>query len=311
MARCRPGFAKPTIRARRRIRAARGRGAAPKIGLSAVEGPFVGQNGPLVGRREPVGPGHGKIGRITMLEIKHLRKAFGQLLAVDDVSLSLAPGQLLGLLGPNGAGKTTTVSMIAGLLTPDQGDVLVAGHRLAGDTDPAKRRIGLVPQDLALYDELSARANLRFFGALYSLSGRALDSTIDGALGLVGLADRAGDAVKTFSGGMKRRLNLAAGLLHDPDILLLDEPTVGVDPQSRNAIFENLETLKARGKALLYTTHYMEEVERLADRIVVVDHGRVIADDTLAGLQSRFAAAGGAASLETVFLTLTGRSLRD
>ena len=246
-----------------------------------------------------------------MLEIKHLRKAFGELLAVDDVSLTLAPGQLLGLLGPNGAGKTTTVSMIAGLLTPDRGDVLIAGHRLAGDTDPAKRRIGLVPQDLALYDELSARANLRFFGALYSLSGRALDAAIDGALNLVGLADRAGDAVKTFSGGMKRRLNLAAGLLHEPDILLLDEPTVGVDPQSRNAIFENLETLKARGKALLYTTHYMEEVERLADRIVVVDHGRVIADDTLAGLQSRFAVAGGAATLETVFLTLTGRSLRD
>jgi ABC-2 type transport system ATP-binding protein len=202
--------------------------------------------------------------------------------------------------------------MIAGLVTPERGDVLIGGHRLSGDTDPAKKRIGLVPQDLALYDELSARANLRFFGALYGLTGRALDDAIAGALGLVELADRAGDAVKTFSGGMKRRLNLAAGLLHDPDILLLDEPTVGVDPQSRNAIFENLETLKARGKALLYTTHYMEEVERLADKIVVMDHGRVIAEDTLGGLQSRFAAAGGgAATLETVFLALTGRSLRD
>jgi ABC-2 type transport system ATP-binding protein len=247
-----------------------------------------------------------------MLTVTHLRKSFGTVLAVNDVSFSLASGQILGLLGPNGAGKTTTVSMVAGLLTPDRGDVLVAGQRLAGDTDPSKRRIGLVPQDLALYDELSARDNLRFFGALYSLTGRALDTAIDRVLRLVGLADRARDAVKTFSGGMKRRLNLAAGLLHDPDILLLDEPTVGVDPQSRNAIFDNLEVLKAEGKALLYTTHYMEEVERLADRIVIVDHGTVVADDTLAGLQSRVATvAGGAATLESVFLTLTGRSLRD
>src|SRR5438105_2000248 len=245
-----------------------------------------------------------------MLDIKNLRKSFGSLLAVNDVSFSVRQGQIVGLLGPNGAGKTTTVSMAAGLLTPDRGEVLIAGHRLSGDTDPAKRRIGLVPQDLALYDELSARDNLRFFGALYSLTGRALDDAITAAMTLVELSDRLRDRVKTFSGGMKRRLNLAAGLLHDPDILLLDEPTVGVDPQSRNAIFDNLETLKRRGKALLYTTHYMEEVERLADRIVVIDHGKVIADDTLAGLQSRVAPVNGArVNLETVFLTLTGRSL--
>src|SRR5207248_6536840 len=157
----------------------------------------------------------------AMLNVKALRKSFGSLVAVDDVSCSLERGQLVGLLGPNGAGKTTTVSIIAGLLTPDRGEVLVAGRRLAGDTDPSKRRIGLVPQDLALYDELSARDNLRFFGALYSLRRRALDDAIRGALALVGLEERARDAVKTFSGGMKRRLNLAAGLLHDPDILLL------------------------------------------------------------------------------------------
>jgi ABC-2 type transport system ATP-binding protein len=247
-----------------------------------------------------------------MLQVKQLRKTFGTLVAVDDVSFDVAGGQLVGLLGPNGAGKTTTVSMVAGLVTPDKGEVLIGGSPLTGDTDPKKRRIGLVPQDLALYDELSARANLRFFGALYNLSGAALEKAIAVAVDLVGLSDRVGDAVKTYSGGMKRRLNLAAGLLHDPDILLLDEPTVGVDPQSRNAIFENLETLKARGKALLYTTHYMEEVERLADRIVVVDHGKVIANETLDGLQSRFAPAGGGkATLETMFLTLTGRSLRD
>ncbi len=247
-----------------------------------------------------------------MLTITHLRKTFGSTLAVDDVSFGVEKGQLVGLLGPNGAGKTTTVSMIAGLLTPDSGDVLVGGARLSGDTDPKKRKIGIVPQDLALYDELSARRNLRFFGALYGLSGAVLDTAIATTLQLVGLADRIDDPVKTYSGGMKRRLNLAAGLLHDPDILLLDEPTVGVDPQSRNAIFENLELLKSRGKALLYTTHYMEEVERLADRIVVVDHGKVIADDTLDGLQSRVAVVGGGkATLESVFLTLTGRSLRD
>jgi ABC-2 type transport system ATP-binding protein len=247
-----------------------------------------------------------------VLTIKNLRKTFGTLVAVDDVSFAVDGGRLVGLLGPNGAGKTTTVSMIAGLVTPDRGEVLVAGRRLQGDTDPNKRRIGLVPQDLALYDELSARENLRFFGALYGLNGRALDAAIASAADLVGLADRLGDRVKNFSGGMKRRLNLAAGILHDPDILLLDEPTVGVDPQSRNAIFDNLELLKSRGKALLYTTHYMEEVERLADRIVVIDHGRVIANDTLAGLQGSVATAAGArASLETVFLTLTGRSLRD
>src|SRR3954465_9223340 len=236
-----------------------------------------------------------------MLTVKHLRKSFGTVLAVNDVSFSVTSGQIVGLLGPNGAGKTTTVSMVAGLLTPDGGDVLIAGQRLAGDTDPAKRRIGLVPQDLALYDELSARDNLRFFGALYTMTGRALDTAIERVLTLVGLADRARDAVKTFSGGMKRRLNLAAGLLHNPDILLLDEPTVGVDPQSRNAIFENLEVLKSRGKALLYTTHYMEEVERLADRIVIIDHGRAIADNTLDGLQSRLpVVAGKTANLESV-----------
>jgi len=247
-----------------------------------------------------------------MLEVKQLRKSFGSIVAVDDVSFTLRKGELVGLLGPNGAGKSTTVSMIAGLVTPDRGEVLIDGKPLTGDTDPAKRRIGLVPQDIALYEDLSARENLRFFGSLYGLTRGALEAAITSVLELVELADRARDAVKNFSGGMKRRLNLAAGLLHDPDILLLDEPTVGVDPQSRNAIFDNLEHLKAQGKALLYTTHYMEEAERLADRIVVIDHGRAIADDTLAGLQSRVAPVDGKpATLESVFLTLTGRSLRD
>ena len=240
-----------------------------------------------------------------MIDVSHLKKRFGALTAVDDVSFAVTPGQIVGLLGPNGAGKTTTLSMMAGLLSPDSGEVRINGRALSGDTDSNKRKFGLVPQDLALYDELGARDNLRFFGALYDLHGAALEAAIVTALTTVGLADRAKDKVKTFSGGMKRRLNLAAGLLHNPDILLLDEPTVGVDPQSRNAIFDNLEALRKQGKALLYTTHYMEEAERLADRIIVIDHGKVIANDTLAGLTK------GGGTLESVFLTLTGRSLRD
>ena len=219
-----------------------------------------------------------------MLAVKDLRKSYGKTVAVDGVSFRIAKGETLGLLGPNGAGKTTTVSMIAGLLRPDSGEVLIDGRALSGDTDATKHKIGLVPQDLALFDELPALANLEFFGALYGLHGAGLKKMLAEALELVGLADRGKDAVKEFSGGMKRRLNLAAALLHDPDLLLLDEPTVGVDPQSRNAIFENLETLKKRGKTLLYTTHYMEEAERLCDRLVVIDHGKVIADDTLHGL---------------------------
>src|SRR5258705_14001627 len=216
-----------------------------------------------------------------MLEVKALKKSYGKVVAVDGVSLRAGASETIGLLGPNGAGKTTTVSMIAGLFPPDAGEVLIDGSPLRGDTDPVKRKIGLVPQNIALYDELSALDNLNFLGALYDLHGAVLKRAIAEALDLVGLADRAKDKVGTFSGGMKRRLNLAAALLHDPQILLLDEPTVGVDPQSRNAIFDNLETLKKRGKTLVYTTHYMEEAERLCDRIIIVDHGKVIANDTL------------------------------
>jgi linearmycin/streptolysin S transport system ATP-binding protein len=219
-----------------------------------------------------------------MLEVRGLKKSYGNLVAVANVSLKAAAGETVGLLGPNGAGKTTTVSMIAGLIVPDAGEVWIDGRPLAGDTDPSKQRIGLVPQDLALYDELSALDNLQLFASLYNLSRSRAASAIESALELVGLFDRVRDRVKTFSGGMKRRLNLAAALLHDPQILLLDEPTVGVDPQSRNAIFDNLETLRKRGKTLLYTTHYMEEAERLCDRVVIIDHGKVIADDTLRGL---------------------------
>ena len=221
-----------------------------------------------------------------MLEVKGLTKTYGKLLAVNGLSFRAEHGETIGLLGPNGAGKTTTVSIIAGLLSPDSGEVVIDGRQIKSDKDPVKREIGLVPQDMALYNELSGRENLTFFAALYSIAGPRARKAITEALNLVGLTDRAGDKVRTFSGGMKRRLNLAAALLHDPQILLLDEPTVGVDPQSRNAIFENLEALKKRGKTLIYTTHYMEEAERLCDRIVIIDHGKVIADDTLSGLHN-------------------------
>jgi len=216
-----------------------------------------------------------------MLEVQALHKRYGDLIAVHEVSFTAREGEMVGLLGPNGAGKTTTVSMIAGLLPPDRGEVRIGGGIVRSETDPIKRRMGLVPQDLALHDELSARENLTLFGSLYDMSGAPLRSAIDRNLQLVGLADRAKDRTATFSGGMKRRLNLTAALLHDPQILLLDEPTVGVDPQSRNAIFSNLEQLKREGKTLVYTTHYMEEAERLCDRIIIIDHGKVIANDTL------------------------------
>ena len=215
------------------------------------------------------------------LEVSGLRKSYGGVPAVDGVSFRVEEGTIVGLLGPNGAGKTTTVSIVCGLLPPDAGEVRVGGRPLAGDTDPAKGRLGLVPQELALYEELPADDNLRFFGALQGLEGARLDSPRSTtSSGSPASSSARGDRVKVYSGGMKRRLNLAAGLLHDPDVLLLDEPTVGVDPQSRNAIFESLEALRDAGKAILYTTHYMEEAERLCDRIVIVDHGRVVAEGT-------------------------------
>jgi len=216
-----------------------------------------------------------------MLEVTGLHKRYGDVVAVEEVSFTARPGEMVGLLGPNGAGKTTTVSMIAGLLAPDRGEVRIDGGVVRGETDPVKLRLGLVPQDVALHDELSARQNLALFGALYGMRGAPLKRAMESAFEVAGLADRAKDRVATFSGGMKRRLNLAAALLHGPQILLLDEPTVGVDPQSRNQIFSSLEELKRQGKTLVYTTHYMEEAERLCDSIIIIDRGKVIANDTL------------------------------
>jgi ABC-2 type transport system ATP-binding protein len=217
---------------------------------------------------------------VQILEASGLRKRFGKLTAVDGVTLEIAAGETYGLLGPNGAGKTTTVSMICGLLEPDEGEVIVAGSSMNGSSTKAKAHIGYVPQEIALYLDLTAHENLRFFGRLYALSGADLATRVGRVLELVGLADRADERVAHYSGGMQRRLNIAAGLLHDPKLLILDEPTVGVDPQSRNAILENVADLAKTGVAVLYTTHYMEEAERLCDRVGIIDEGKVIAEGT-------------------------------
>jgi ABC-2 type transport system ATP-binding protein len=224
----------------------------------------------------------------AMLSLDQVSKRFGPLTALDGISLSVARGEFFGLLGPNGAGKSTLMSLVAGLRAPDAGSILLDGVPLAGRPDAAVRALGFVPQSLALYEDLTAEENLGIFGRLYGLRGAALRARVDACLDAVQLGDRRRDAVKTFSGGMQRRLNLAAALLHEPKLLLCDEPTVGVDPQSRNAIFDLLERLNRDGLTVVYSTHYMEEATRLCGRIAVIDHGRILAlgrlDELLATL---------------------------
>jgi ABC-2 type transport system ATP-binding protein len=215
-----------------------------------------------------------------VLEVRNLRKTFKDLVAVSDVSFSIAPGETYGLLGPNGAGKTTTISMLCGLLERDAGEAVVAGRPVTTSSTDAKAAIGLVPQDLAIYPDLSAVENLTFFGHLYRMRGKELGARVAEVLEIIGLADRADDRAEEFSGGMKRRLNIGIGLLHKPQLLVLDEPTVGVDPQSRNAILESVEHLSEEGMAVLYTTHYMEEAERLCDRVGIIDEGEIKAEGT-------------------------------
>lgn len=281
----------------------------------------------------------------AMLTMRAVVKRFGARTAVDGLSLAVQRGEVFGLLGPNGAGKSTTINMATGLLAPDSGEVRIDG----GDpSDPdVRERLGVAPQALSLYEELTAKENLEFFGKLYGLHGAGLRRVVGELLERVGLSERANSKVGAFSGGMKRRLNLAVAMAHDPPLLMLDEPTVGVDPQSRNAILSLIEQLKREGRTIVYTTHYMEEAQRLCDRIAVVDHGKLLALDTVDGL---IAAHGGRSmvrletdtgereiladdpvaelatalgqgnvrsvrvdrpNLESVFLALTGRTLRD
>ncbi|MFZ5917658.1 MAG: ABC transporter ATP-binding protein [Chloroflexota bacterium] len=215
-----------------------------------------------------------------ILIARELRKSFGDHEAVKGISLQVARGEVFGLLGPNGAGKTTTISMLTGLLEPTGGQISVDGLDLKAHTNAVKARLGLVPQEMALYMALSARQNLTFFGRIYGLKGKELRQRVDEVLAMIGLIDRADDAVEKYSGGMKRRVNIGAGLLHRPQLLFLDEPTVGVDPQSRNAIFESVEALNRAGMSVIYTTHYMEEAQRLCHRVAIVDEGQIIAQDT-------------------------------
>jgi ABC-2 type transport system ATP-binding protein len=225
----------------------------------------------------------------TVLSCRGLRRAFGAIQAVDGIGFEIGAGETYGLLGPNGAGKTTTISMVAGLLRPDGGEVTVAGTAMTPSAVRAKAAVGLVPQELAIYPDLTARENLAFFARLYGLAPDQRRDRIAEVLAVIGLDERADDRADGFSGGMKRRLNIGIGLLHRPRLLILDEPTVGVDPQSRNAILESVEALATEGMAVLYTTHYMEEAERLCDRIGIVDQGRIVAEGTRAELVATIA----------------------
>ena len=307
------------------------------------------------------------MGKPPIIVAEDLRKAFGDQVAVDGLSFSINRGETFGLLGPNGAGKTTTISMLVGLLRPDSGSVTVEDHsdgktRSGSPLDSSIRElIGVAPQSLSLYDELTAKENLEFFGQLYGMGGSKLRDRVAWSLAFAELADRRNDRIGTFSGGMKRRMNIAVALIHQPEVLLLDEPTVGVDPQSRNHIFESIQRLQKEGMTILYTTHYMEEAQRLCDRVAIVDRGKLLALDsvgtlinqyggrsvvtgelshrpesielpgTIEGVSMRFesenpleqvATLSGQGvqfqtlsiarpDLESVFLTLTGRSLRD
>jgi ABC-2 type transport system ATP-binding protein len=222
-----------------------------------------------------------------LLKVEGLVKAFGAIRAVDTVRFEVRSGEIYGLLGPNGAGKTTTISIISGLLKPDAGDVSVAGAPFWSDPQRAKAIMGVVPQELALYEELTGRENLEFWGRIAGLAAGDARSRATELLEALWLADRANDALKTYSGGMKRRINLGCALLHRPQLLLLDEPTVGIDPQARLNILEFIRGLRASGTAILYTTHYLEEAETLCDRIGIIDHGRLLAEGTLNELQER------------------------
>lgn len=247
-----------------------------------------------------------------VLEIKNLTKKYGAKTALDNITFSVSRSSCFGLLGPNGAGKSTAIKILAGITGFDSGQVSIFTLDAVGSKSKICRRVGYVPQEITIYNNLSAYNNLVFFGELYGLRGKELKGRVEEVLEDVGLKDKANDLAATFSGGMKRRLNIAAALMHKPDLLILDEPTVGVDPQSRNHIFGILRALKAQGVTTVYSTHYMEEVEALCDDIAIIDNGKVIAQGRLSELYEKYGDGTTARpSLETIFLSLTGTSLRD
>ena len=232
----------------------------------------------------------------AVLEVKDLRKEFGDLTAVDGISFDIQEGEIFGFLGPNGAGKTTSISMICGLLKPTAGEVFVEGVSILKNPREVKKRLGVVPQEVAIYEELSARENLSFWGGIFGMGGGGLKNRVDELLEQVGLEDRAKEPTKNFSGGMKRRLNLALGLVHDPKLILLDEPTVGIDPQARRNILDVVKAIAADGRTVLYTTHYLEEAEELCDRLAIIDHGKILSQGTVGELKTQL----GEGSLLTV-----------
>jgi len=243
----------------------------------------------------------------AVLEVQSLRKEFGDLTAVDGISFEIQEGEIFGFLGPNGAGKTTSISMICGLLTPTAGEIHVEGVSIQKNPREVKRRLGVVPQEVAIYEELSARENLSFWGGIFGMRGGELRRRVDELLEQVGLEDRAKEPTKNFSGGMKRRLNLALGLVHDPKLILLDEPTVGIDPQARHNILDVVRNIVTSGRTVLYTTHYLEEAEDLCDRLAIIDHGKILSQGTVADLKTQL----GEGSLLTVQGNFTAPELSE
>ena len=259
-----------------------------------------------------------------MIQVRAVSKSFGSIQALKDVTLKIEKGEIFGILGPNGAGKSTIVNVLNTLVKPDRGEVVIDGVNIKDDVDTIKLIIGVVPQEIALYEELSAWENMMFWGGLYDIPKSILRENVYKTLEIVDLVNRKDDRIKTFSGGMKRRINIACSLLHNPKILILDEPTVGVDPQNRNHIFEVIERLNKEGMTIIYTTHYMEEAERFCDKIAIIDVGSIIAQGTLEelkhisdikdtsnpiGVIDRIYSQG--TNLESIYLKLTGKELRD
>lgn len=246
----------------------------------------------------------------TILEIKSLRKTFGEKVVVNGLDFKVNKGEILGFLGPNGAGKSTTISMITTILDADGGEVLFEGREVNGNDNNFKKALGYVPQDIALFNDLTAYDNVAFFGSLYGLRGKDLNNRIRETLELVGLYDRKNDYPDSFSGGMKRRLNIACSIVHKPKILIMDEPTVGIDPQSRNNILEVTKSLREEGTTVIYTSHYMEEVEAICDRLIILDSGKIIESGNKDEIKIKYKCKG-INNLEEIFLYITGKELRD